>query len=101
VIDNALLRDHTIIIVSDGLDDGAAIDVAMDFLKPIRIQRLVVAAPVATISAVDKLHVIADELHILDVKENFMGTNHYYEQNDLPSHEETIAKINQIVLNWR
>jgi hypothetical protein len=44
---------------------------------------------------------LADELHILDVKENFMGTNHYYEQNDIPSHEETIAKINQIVLNWR
>jgi predicted phosphoribosyltransferase len=87
--------------VADGIDSGAAIDVALDFLKPIRIQRLVVATPVATIPAVDRLHMAADELHILDVKENFMGTNHYYEQNDIPSHEDTIAKINQIVLNWR
>lgn len=101
VIDNGLLRDHTVILVSDGLDNGAAIDVAIDFLKPIRVQRLVIAAPVATVPAVDKLHVVADELHILDVKENFMGTDHYYEENDIPSHEETIAKINQIVLNWR
>lgn len=100
IIDNEMLRDHTVILVADGLDDGAAIDVAMDFLKPIRINKLVVATPFATVPMVDKLHIVADELHILDVKENFMGTNHYYEQNDIPSHEETIAKINQIVLNW-
>jgi putative phosphoribosyl transferase len=101
VIDNDMLRDHTIILVADGLDNGASLDVAVDFLKPIRIHKLVVATPVATIQAVDKLHILADELHVLDVKENFMGTDHYYEQNDIPSHEETIAKINQIVLNWR
>lgn len=101
LIDNDMLRDHTIVLVADGLDNGASLDVAVDFLKPIRIRKLVVATPVATIQAVDKLHVIADELHVLDVKENFMGTDHYYDQNDIPSHEETIAKINQIVLNWR
>lgn len=101
VIDHAMLRDHVVILVADGMDGSAAMDVAIDFLKPIRIQRLVVATPVASVAAVDKLHMLADELHILDVKENFMGTNHYYETNDIPSHEDTIAKINQIVLNWR
>jgi len=101
IIDQDLLRDHTVILVADGLDNGASIDVALEFLKPIRIQRLVIATPVATVQAVDKLHIVADELHILDVKENFMGTDHYYTDNTIPSHEETIAKINQIVLNWR
>lgn len=101
LIDGDMLRDRVIILVSDGLDSGASLDVAVDFLKPIRIKRLVVASPVATVPAVDRLHMLADELHILDVKSNFMGTNHYYDQNDIPSHEDTIAKINQIVLNWR
>jgi putative phosphoribosyl transferase len=101
VIDHDMLRDHTVILVADGIDSGATLDVAVDFLKPIRIQRLIVATPVASIPAVDKLHMLADELHILDVKENYMGTDHYYEQNDVPSHEDTIAKINEIVLNWR
>lgn len=101
VIDHDMLRDHTVILVADGIDDGAAIDVALDFLKPIRIQRLVVATPIATVPAVDKLHMLADELHILDVKENFMGLDHYYDDNAIPSHDETISKINQIVLNWR
>lgn len=101
LIDNEMLRDHTIILVSDGFDNGASIDVAVDFLKPIRISRLVVVAPVASVPAVDKLHMLADELHILDVKENYLGTDHYFTNNTIPSHEETVAKINQIVLNWR
>ena len=101
LIDEHMLLDRTIILVADGIDNGASIDVAMDFLKPIRTNKIVVATPVASIPAVDKLHLSADELHILDVKENYMGTNHYYEDNTIPSHEETIAKINQIVLNWR
>lgn len=100
LINENMLRDRVVILVADGLDTGASLDVAVDFLKPIRIKRLVVATPVANIQVVDRLHVLADELHILDVKTNFMGTDHYYNQNDIPSHEATIAKINQIVLNW-
>jgi putative phosphoribosyl transferase len=100
-IDYDLLRDHTIILVSDGLGDGATLDVAFNFLKPIRIERLIIAAPVASVGVVDKVHITADELHILDVKQNFLDTNHYYEKNDLPSHEDTIKKINQTILNWR
>lgn len=101
LIDHEMLRDHVVVLVADGLDSGASLDVAIDFLKPIRIQRLIVATPVASVQAVDKLHILADELHVLDVKENFMGIDHYYEHNDIPSHEETIAKINQVVLNWQ
>ncbi len=101
LIDEDMLRDHVVILVSDGLKDGGTFDMALDFLKPIRIQRLVVVTPVATVTVVDKLHMQADELHILDVKSNYISTDHYYEQNDVPSHVETIAKINQIVLNWR
>ena len=101
LITTEMLRDRVVILVSDGLSDGAVISVAIDFLKPIHIQKLVVVAPVSTISVVDQLHVVADELHILDVKENFMGTNHYYDDNTIPTHEESIAKINEVVLNWR
>ncbi len=101
VIDQNLLQDHTVILVGDGLNDITVLDVALDFLKPVRVQRLVIAAPVASVELVEKVHLVADELHILDVKANYLDTNHYYDQNDLPTREETIAKINQIVLNWR
>jgi len=100
IINNDMLRDHVVILVADGFSTGASMDVAVDFLKPIRIKKIVVATPVATVDAVDKLHILADELHVLDVKTNFLGTDHYYNQNCVPSHEDTIAKINKIVLNW-
>ena len=101
VISEDMLRDRVVILVADGIDNGAAFDVAMDFLKPIRTVKIIAVTPVASIPAVDKLHMQADELHILDVKENYMGTNHYYEDNTIPGHEETIAKINQMILNWK
>lgn len=101
VIDRDMLRDQVVILVSDGLNNDSSLDVAIDFMKPIRIQRLVIASPTASLGTIDKIHMLADELHILDVKENFMGVNHYYEHNEIPSHEETIARINQMILNWR
>jgi predicted phosphoribosyltransferase len=101
LISDKMLRDRVVILVADGLDTGSSLDVAVDFLKPIRIKRLIMATPISTVQAVDKIHVLADELHILDVKANFMGIDHYYNHNDIPSHEDTIAKINQIVLNWQ
>lgn len=100
ILDRKLLRDKVIILVADGLASGIALDVAVDFLKPVRIKKLVVVAPVASVDAVDKLHVLADELHILDVKENYISTDHYYEHNDVPSHAETVQKINQIMSAW-
>lgn len=101
LISEEMLRDRIVILVADGLDTGASLDVAVDFLKPIKIKRLVVATPISTIQVIDKLHMLADELHILDVKTNFLGIDHYYNQNDIPTHEETIAKINKIILNWK
>jgi len=101
MVDENMLREHVVILVADGIDTGAALDVAHDFLKPIHLKRLIVVSAVASIPAVDKLHMLADELHILDVKTNYISTDHYFTDNAVPSHEETIAKINQIVLNWR
>jgi len=101
MIDYEMLRDRTIILVNDGFSDSIVLDVAVEFLKPIRIQRLVIATPVASERAVDTLHIIADELHVLDVKANYFDTNHYYTENNIPSHEETVDKINKIILNWR
>jgi len=101
LISEDMLKDQVVILVADGLPVGASLDAAADFLKPIRLQRLVIAAPIASVAAVDRAHVIADEIHILSVTDNFLDTNHYYEQNDIPSHEDTIAKINQIILNWK
>jgi len=101
LINHEMLRNRVIILVSDGLETSSTLDSAVDFLKPIQIEKLVVAMPVVAVETIDDLHMKADELHILSVRENFVTTDHYFNQNEVPSHEDTIKKINQIVLNWR
>ena len=88
-------------LVSDGFDDGALVAAALDYMKPVHTEKVIAAAPVATIPLVDYLHVAVDEMHILDVKENYINTNHYYEDNVIPTHAEAVSKINHIILNWR
>lgn len=100
-LDVKLLQEHVVILVSDGLQSGDILDSAADFLKPVKTKRLVIAAPVASVSAVDRMHILADELHVLSVTENYLDTAHYYDVDDVPTHEQAIAIIGNIVLNWR
>ncbi len=100
VVHEDMLRDRVIIFVADAVDNGAAIDVAMDFIKPIRTKKIIFATPVASVYGVDRLHMAADELHVLDVRENFMDVNHYYEDNTIPDQSVIVEKLNQIILNW-
>lgn len=96
-----LVRDQNVILVTDGLPDGFVLDVALQFLKPIHIKRLIVATPLASVSAVDRMHVLADEIFCLSVIEDFISTDHYYEVQDIPSHEKVIKTIEEIVTHWK
>lgn len=101
IVDPNMLREQHIIVVSDGLPSGTSLDAVADFLKPLRIKRLIIAAPVASVEAVDRAHIVGDELHILSVTDNYLDTDHYYDLNDIPSHDETIAMLNDILYSWR
>lgn len=101
LIDKKLLRGQNIILVSDGLKNGFALDLAAQFLKPIMYERLIIAAPFASIPAVDRMHILADEIICLDVLENYIDTDHYYGKNDTPAHSVVIKTIEDIVLHWK
>jgi len=96
-----LLRDHTVILVSDGLSSGFSLDVAAEFLKPINVARLVVATPLASVQAVDRMHILADEIYCLSVVEDYITTDHYYDTQDVPSHELVVKTVDQIVSHWK
>lgn len=100
IVDASMLREHNVIVVSDGLSNGLSLDAAADFMKPLHITRLIMVAPVVSVAAVDRMHILADEIHVLSVTDNFLDTNHYYDVNDIPSHEATVAALNENVLNW-
>lgn len=71
--------DKIVILVSDGLNETVALDSAVEYLKPIRLKRLVMAVPVVSVMAVDRMHVACDEIHVLSVTENFISSDHYYD----------------------
>jgi predicted phosphoribosyltransferase len=101
VIDPQLLREHVVILVSDGLKSSSKLDAAAQYLKPILMKRLIMATPVASVAAVDHMHILADELHCLSVTDNYIATSHYYDTNDTLTHDQAVDKINNIILNWR
>lgn len=100
-IDKNLLKGRNIIIVSDGLKSGFPLDLAAAFLKPISIKKLIVATPLASVPAVDRMHVLADDLYCLSVIEDYMDTDHYYDKHDVPRHETVLKTVEEIVLKWK
>jgi predicted phosphoribosyltransferase len=96
LFDAKMLKDHIVILVSDGLKSGISLTAAEQFLKPIRIKRLIIATPIASVQAVDRMHIIADELHCLAATENYIKTSHYYDLNDTPSKEDIITKLKSL-----
>jgi putative phosphoribosyl transferase len=96
-----LLRNHHVILVSDGLKNALSLDAAAQFLKPIKTEGTVVATPFASVPAVDRIHLLADDIVCLNVLENYMTTNHYYDDNKLPSHDKIIETIQNIVIQWK
>lgn len=101
IIRPELLWGHNVILVSDGLNNALSLDAAAGFLKPIKTEKVIVAVPFATVPAVDRMHILADEIICLNVLENYMGTNHYYDDNKLPTHDKIISTIQNIVLSWK
>ena len=96
-----LLRNRNVIVVSDGLANGFSLHAAAEFLKPIKLKRLVMVTPFASVNAVDQMHILADQIVCLNVIEDIISINHYYEDNTLPSHEKIVQIIEEIILNWK
>lgn len=96
-----LLEEKVVILVSDGLSSGFSLDVAAEFLKPVRIKKLVVATPLASVPAVDRMHVLADDIYCLTVVADYITTDHYYDTRDVPSHDMIVKTIEEIMQRWR
>ncbi len=84
---------HNVIVVNDGFRSGLSFDAAVNYLKPINTLKLIAAAPNVSVKAVDRLHVTADEVHILDVVANYLDTDHYFEDNVIPDVENIMDNI--------
>jgi putative phosphoribosyl transferase len=100
-INRELLRGHNVIVVTDGAKTGFSIDLAYEFLKPINIEKLIFAVPFSSVEAVDRMHVLADDLYCLNVVEDYRDTDHYYDKKDVPDHATILKTIEHVIINWK
>ena len=99
-IHRELLRNRTVILVSDGLKGVMGLDVAGDYLKPIKMDKLLIATPIASVAAIDRMHLLGDEILCLSVLPNYMDTNHYYDDNTIPPTEDLVKVITTMPVHW-
>lgn len=100
-IDRELLKGRNVILVADGLKTGFPVDLAVEFLKPIEIEKLIAAVPLASVQAVDRMHVLADELYCLSVIQDYIDTDHYYDTQDVPDHQTVLQTVEEIISKWK
>lgn len=101
ILNDDIIRDKVVILVADGLTSGLSLIAAANYLKKISIKRLVIVTPLASVQAVDKMHVLADEIHILSVMDSPMDINHYYEKDDTPDRDTIIATLKKAINKWQ
>lgn len=101
IVDGTILENRNVIIVSDGFLNGTSLLATMNFLKPIKTKKIIIVTPFASVPAVDKMHLLGDELSVLNVIDGTFELNHYFEENDIPSQEDIITILNDAILKWK
>lgn len=72
------MEGKTILLVDDGLATGATAEAAVISAKKQKAGRIIVAAPVASEHAVQRLQRVADAVVVLTTDPNFEAVGHYY-----------------------
>jgi predicted phosphoribosyltransferase len=94
-------RNRTVIVISDGTLNGMAFEMAYNFLKGINVKKVIMATPIAGVPAIDRMHVLADELFCLTATDSNFEVDHYYDENEIPDRDQTLAILNDIILRWK
>jgi putative phosphoribosyl transferase len=86
------LSEHTAILVDDGLATGSTMLAAVAFTRKRLANRVVLAVPVASVQALEKLRKKVDECVCLAAPEPFFAVGEWY-QNFLPVDDAEVVKL--------
>lgn len=73
------LKGKQLIVIDDGIATGNTLLATVNLLRKMNPSKLVIAVPVASASAVEKLSEVADEVVALLVPDEFYGVGAFYE----------------------
>ena len=87
------LAGKSVLLVDDGLATGATTEAAVAAARKQKARKVIVATPVASASAMDRLKCVADEVKALLVDPCFEAVGQYYEEFSQTSDEEVLALL--------
>ncbi len=88
-----ILANKTILIVDDGLATGATTEAAVMSVKSQSPRQVIVAVPVASPQAIDRLAAVADQVIALVVDPDFIAVGRYYDHFPQTADEEVLALL--------
>jgi len=86
------LKEHTAILVDDGLATGATMLAAVAFIRKRLAKKIVMAVPVASVEALGKLRAKVDECVCLAAPDPFYAVGEWY-WNFLPVTDAEVVKL--------
>jgi predicted phosphoribosyltransferase len=87
------LAAKSVLLVDDGLATGATTEAAVAAARKQNARKVIVAAPVASVSAMDRLKRVADDVKALVVDPYFEAVGQYYDEFTQTSDEEVLALL--------
>lgn len=90
------LRGKTVIIIDDGIATGNTLLGTVNVLKKGEPGKIIVAVPVASKNAVEKLSAVVDEVIAVMVPEHFYGVGAFYEHFEEVSDEEVLFFLDKL-----
>ncbi|MGB7905707.1 MAG: phosphoribosyltransferase family protein, partial [Steroidobacteraceae bacterium] len=82
------MRGRTGIVVDDGLATGATMEAAVRALRSLDAERIVVAVPVTSVEARERIAAVADEVVCLQAPPFFSAVGQWYERFDQTEDDE-------------
>lgn len=95
------LAGHVVIIVDDGLATGATTRAAVASARSQGAQRVIVAAPVASVEAFERLGGLADDVIALFVDPGFDAVGRYYREFPQTDDDEVVGLLEASRREWR
>jgi putative phosphoribosyl transferase len=90
------LKGKTVIVIDDGIATGNTLLGTVSVLRKSNPGKIVIAVPVASASAIQKLSKEVDEIVAVTIPEEFYGVGAFYEDFEEVSDEEVIYYLNKL-----
>lgn len=90
------LKEKTVIVIDDGIATGNTLLATVNVLRKSKPAKIIIAVPVASRNAVQKLSQYADQVITVIIPEEFYGVGAFYEDFEQVTDEEAEYYLNRL-----